>query len=196
VNFEAKVVIVGITPGWTQMEIAFRQARAALLKGGNAEVALRTVKREASFAGAMRRNLIKMLNEIRLQKAMGQTSCDDLFGCNSDLIHPTSAIRHPVFVHGRNYTGHSPDLLCEAILLRYVELVFATELAAMPRALVVPLGSCVDAVLRHLINIGALNPKRCLLGFPHPSGANGHRPSQFEQRRNGFVRIVEEWANS
>jgi hypothetical protein len=27
-----------------------------------------------------------------------------------------------------------------------------------------------------LVEKGRLDPRRCMLGFPHPSGANGYRP--------------------
>jgi hypothetical protein len=64
INAHAKVAIVGITPGWTQMEIAFRQVRVALGKGLSASDALRRAKEEASFAGTMRKNLVKMLDEV------------------------------------------------------------------------------------------------------------------------------------
>jgi hypothetical protein len=192
-NIEAKVAVVGIIPGWTQMEIAFRQAWTVLRNGGSATEAVRKAKAQASFAGAMRNNLVKMLDEIGLQTAMGLKSCHDLFGCDSQLVHTTSAIRHPVFVHGRNYTGHSPNLLSHPVLVRYVESVLAAELTILRQALVIPLGKCVDAALRRLIQTGVLSARRCLLGFPHPSGANGHRRTEFEQRRGEFIRVVEEW---
>lgn len=53
-NVEAKVAVVGITPGWTQMEIAFRQAWTVLRNGGSAMEAVRKAKAQASFAGAIR----------------------------------------------------------------------------------------------------------------------------------------------
>ncbi|HZP32883.1 MAG TPA: uracil-DNA glycosylase family protein [Candidatus Acidoferrales bacterium] len=197
VNVRAKVVIVGITPGWTQMEIAFRHASAVLKSGGTTATALQSAKQEASFAGAMRKNLVKMLNEIGLAKAMGLKSCDDLFGCSRHLIHTTSAVRHPVFVRGqKNYTGHSPKLLSHTAMARYVEGVLAPELSTLPRALVVPLGRCVDSVLRHLIRVSGLESKRCLLGFPHPSGANGHRQEEFASGRDAFIQVIGDWGKA
>jgi hypothetical protein len=139
---------------------------------------------------------VKMLDEIGLQKAMQLKSCCHLFGSDSHLIHTTSAVRHPAFVGGRNYTGHSPDLFSHPVLVRYVERVLAAELTILRQALVIPLGKCVDAALRRLIQTGVLSASRCLLGFPHPSGANGHRKTEFEQRRGEFIRVVEEWASS
>lgn len=195
VNVEAKIAIVGIAPGWTQMEIGFREASAVLRNGGSTAAALRKAKEEASFAGVMRKNLVKMLDEIGLHRAMGLNSCVELFGNCRHLVHTTSAVRHPIFVHGRNYTGHSPDILSHPVFGRYIKAVLTAEMTVLPQALVIPLGGCVDAVFRRLIQTGALSAKRCLLGFPHPSGANGHRRTEFEQRRDEFIRVVEEWAS-
>ncbi len=43
-NPDARVIILGITPGWTQMEIGCREARAALSSGGSAEDVCRSAK--------------------------------------------------------------------------------------------------------------------------------------------------------
>jgi len=181
INVKARVAIVGITPGWTQMELAFSHARSALKNGLSPNEALQEAKRAASFAGSMRNNLVKMLDGIGLQKALGLESCVSLFGDAGEFLHTTSAIRYPTFARGRNYTGHSPELLFHPMLVRFVQHVLAPELGSMRGALVIPLGKCVDAVLDSLVRAGALDAKACLLGFPHPSGANGHRRAEFEQ---------------
>lgn len=196
INTQAKVAVVGITPGWTQMEIAFRQASAALRDGLTASEALQQAKMEASFAGSMRKNLVSMLNETPLQEVLGLDSCESLFGDSSRFLHTTSAVRYPAFVRGGNYTGHSPELLSNSELTRFVEEVLTPELSSLPRALIVPLGKCVDAVLRSLVQVGVLNAKRCLLGFPHPSGVNGHRRIEFEQGRKTFSQIIDGWAST
>ncbi|RMG56023.1 MAG: hypothetical protein D6723_01405 [Acidobacteria bacterium] len=58
VNEGAKIVLVGITPGWTQMEIAYRCARQELQRGMGLGEICAYAKRQASFAGSMRKNLI------------------------------------------------------------------------------------------------------------------------------------------
>jgi hypothetical protein len=63
------------------------------------------------------------------------------------------------------------------MLTRYVRQRLATELARIPDALVLPLGMAVEGCLRILIVNNQLDESRCLFGFPHPSGANGHRRS-------------------
>ena len=54
-------------------------------------------------------------------------------------------MRYPVFVGGENYTGRSPGLVRNDILRRYVREVLASELAAIPEALVIPLGKAVNS---------------------------------------------------
>jgi hypothetical protein len=45
-NTDAKIIILGITPGWTQMEIACRVARQTLANGGKVEDVLMTLAAE------------------------------------------------------------------------------------------------------------------------------------------------------
>src|SRR5262249_27574051 len=62
-NRSARVIILGITPGWTQMEIACRTARGAILSGATPDDVCRESKLHASFAGPMRSNLVRMLDD-------------------------------------------------------------------------------------------------------------------------------------
>jgi hypothetical protein len=36
---------------------------------------------------------------------------------------------------------------------------------------------------------------RCLFGFPHPSGANGHRAAHFAQNEPALRRDLAQWAS-
>ena len=38
-----------------------------------------------------------------------------------------------------------------------------------------------------------LNGNFILNGFPHPSGANGHRAKQFETNKESMKEIIKEW---
>jgi hypothetical protein len=183
VNTSAKVAIVGITPGFQQMEIAFRTTRAALAAGKSGAEACRQAKVQASFAGPMRRNLISMLADIGLHDCLGISDPALLFDTYFPLLHTTSAIRYPAFVHGDkydNYTGHAPALLRHPVLHDMVFDVLSLELAEVPGALIIPLGKAVEGCLSALISAGVLSRERCLFGFPHPGGGNGHRKRQLE----------------
>jgi hypothetical protein len=190
VNPSAIIVLLGITPGWTQMEIAYRVARKELEAGTGADEICRRAKQNASFAGTMRTNLIRMLDDLRVPSCLGVETASDLFGSAAASVHTGSAVRYPVFVNGRNYTGHTPDLLAHPFLRECVESVLASELASVRDALVVPLGNAVSAALEHLASLGKLSAQRCLFGFPHPSGANGRRVKDFAARRQELTEKV------
>ena len=196
INTKAKVIIVGITPGWKQMQISFAVAKDGLQKGLSLSQVLANVKRKASFAGTMRRNLVEMLDGLGISAALGIPSTASLFDDHYDLLHATSVIRYPVFVKGRNYTGYTPSLHKTPVLYGYIRYVLAKELRMVRHALVVPLGTSVSEALQMLICEGLLERRRCLLGFPHPSGANGHRIRQYAERRKHLEGIVSAWFSS
>ena len=194
---EAKLALIGITPGWTQMELAFRTASQGLRAGRTLERVFFEVDQAASFAGSMRTNLINMLDELGIGPILGLKTSEQLFAEHNALMHTTSAIRYPTFIKGcgetYNYTGYSPRILQHAQLKAYVESLLTEELERVAQSLIVPLGKSVSEVLEFLVQKGHVNPARCLLGFPHPSGANGHRKRQFQVGKEQMARIVSEW---
>jgi len=193
VNADAKVVLIGITPGWQQIEIAYRAAQQGLADGNTPQQICQRAKVSASFAGAMRRNLIAMLDEVGLPTVLQVPTSSVLFDSHRALIHTTAAIRYPVLVEGKNYSGHNPALLETAILRRFVLDVLAVELQLTSNALIIGLGTCVSDVLRLLISQGLIKAESCLLDFPHPSGANRHRSKQFGQLQRVLAKSVQQW---
>jgi hypothetical protein len=65
VNESARLIILGITPGWTQMEVACRTARV-LSEGRATDEVCRIAKQQASFTGLMRSNLVRMLDALEV----------------------------------------------------------------------------------------------------------------------------------
>jgi len=193
VNRRARLVVVGITPGFTQMKLGYSAARRALLDGCDRDTVLALAKQAASFAGDMRRNLISMLDELGLPEMLDVSSTSSLFDDRAGLLHSTSSIRYPAFVNDENYRGQQPRLLGCAVLAAFVEQQLASELADVDRALIVPLGKVVEGCLSHLIRSRKLEADRCLFGFPHPSGANGHRLHQFAEQRPQLQRTARAW---
>jgi hypothetical protein len=190
-NPSASVVLLGITPGWTQMEIAYRSARGDLDRGVTSEEICARAKHSASFAGTMRTNLVRMLDDLGLPSLLGISSSSDLFDSAAHLVHTTSAIRYPVFVKGQNYTGHTPAILRSAFLRACVDVMLASELLAVAHSIIVPLGNAVSETLAYLADRGRLSPERCLFGFPHPSGANGRRVRDFTAHREQLAEKME-----
>ena len=100
VNERSRVVVVGITPGWAQMEVSLRQARVDLLGGRPLPEVAERAKYAASFAGSMRTNLVAMLDGIGVPGALGIGSAAALFAVHRTLLHPTSIVRYPVHLGG------------------------------------------------------------------------------------------------
>lgn len=192
-NAGARVALVGIAPGWYQVELAYRTARDALLSGAGAAEASRAARTTASFSGPIRRNLVGMLDAIGLAEALGLASSWALFGDRLDMLHTTAVVRYPVFVRGGNWTGYSPDPLRHPLLRCFATEVLAAELASVPDALVIPLGKSVAESLAYLVEIGSVASERCLPGLPHPSGANAHRHAQFAAVRDCATERVRAW---
>ena len=194
-NAHARLIICGLTPGFAQMQAAFTAARQALGNGLELDEILARVYRSAAFAGAMRTNLVRMLDELGVATTLGIDSTEDLFARQDKLVHATSALRYPVFVAGRNYSG-SPGVGRSARLRTYVRGTLGPELAAVSDALIIPLGKAAGECVTMLVQAGQLDGARCLLGFPHPSGGNGHRVRQFRENKTQLRQELERWAVS
>lgn len=179
INTEARIVLCGITPGLQQASRALDEARKQLRQGASVDQARQAAKETASFAGAMRTNLINMLDHVGVHRLLGVDSCARLFDTHRHLVHYTSALRYPVFLDGQNYSG-SPAMLSRSSLRHQVETHLAEEIKTLgPLCLYVPLGPKVTEVFQHLQAKGLLKPEQLLDGLPHPSGANAERISYF-----------------
>jgi hypothetical protein len=85
-------------------------------------------------------------------------------------------------------------MLKTALLLSALETVLAAELAPFANALIVPCGDSVMRAIGHLKEIDLLRNHFVLEGFPHASGANGHRKRQFAERQDSMRAVVRHWA--
>lgn len=150
-------------------------------------------KRNSRFAGSMKRNLIEMLDELNLNKKLAIDSCSELFEAKDELLHTTSIIPYPVFINNKNYTGSNPKILDDEVLYSYTKKYFYKEVKKMQNALIIPLGKAVEEVLEFMIDEGFIKKEQCLFGFPHPSGANGHRKKQFVENKEKLLNIINDY---
>jgi hypothetical protein len=178
----ARVVIVGITPGKTQMLAALSEARRLLATGEEDVEILRAIKRTASFSGQMRPNLVAMLNRIGVQSWLGMASCSELFSEKANLVQNTSILRFPVFVAGENYNG-KPLATRHPLLRRYLMEHFGEQCKALKNAVFVPLGDRVVEAMGYMCAEGILDRNRVLSGLPHPSTQNSERINYFLGRK-------------
>ncbi len=102
-----RVIFVGLTPGFSQLELAARlfldrRAIAAETEGRDYDDALRS---RVAFAGSMRRNLCQMLDDIDMPRQLGAACTAELFAVERQDISTTSALIFPTFAHGKNLAG-------------------------------------------------------------------------------------------
>ncbi|WNF21138.1 hypothetical protein RH061_13095 [Mesobacillus jeotgali] len=147
-------------------------------------------KREARFFGIIRRNIIQMLDDLDLNRVLHLGSSEELFSDKDFLLHTTSLIPYAVFINGKNYTGHSPKILKNELLTLFLETYFKPQAAQLQNALIIPLGKGVEEVLSRYIREGVIKEENILLGFPHPSGANGHRLQQFSMNKERMKETI------
>lgn len=178
VNPSARVVIVGITPGRTQMLNALKESRRQLDNGADPMTSLIAAKQTGAFSGPMRPKLIELLDSIGIQRWLGIRSCDELFGAAAHLLQTASVLRYPVFIDGGNYNG-TPNMTKHPLLREQLISYFGEDVKALPNAVFLPLGDKVSDALHFLAKQGLLDSDRILSGLPHPSPANAERIAYF-----------------
>lgn len=184
---EARVVFIGICPGFEQMKLSFQLVKE---KTGRPEKEiLRDAKIRARFGKSMRQNLIGLADRTVLPGILGISSCAELFDPDCRLMDNTALLPYPVFRNGKNYTGHVPRICRSPMLQRICSRQLEKILEAYPKAVFIPLGKSVDEQLQLS---GVIPDERIIHGFPHPSGANGHRFRQLEENLEKIDRRLEE----
>ena len=150
INPKAKIFIIGITPGFQQMSTSIATARKELSISDDIENIQYKCKLSGRFSGIIRKNIIEMLDEIKLNEALNIDSCNELFYSKDYLLHTVSLIPYAVFINKQNYSGHSPKLIKSDFLMKYVYENFIDELKSINNynnVLLIPLGRAVEEVL-------------------------------------------------
>lgn len=183
IQTSAKLVLVGITPGAQQARNALIELHRKLAAGADHRTALSAAKVFASFSGPMRKNLVAMLDHIGLNRWLGVSTTEQVWGDRSDLVHFTSALRYPVYVAGKNYSG-SPSMVTTPLLRELLERYLGEEAGALPKAVWIPLGPSATEGVSWIAQQGFLKQQQVLTGLPHPSGANAERIAYFLGRKD------------
>jgi len=187
-NIETRIFIIGITPGFQQMSTAIATAK----KGLNLNLPIEQIQYECKvagrFSGVIRKNIIHMLDELELPNLLGINSTSELFSEKDELLHTVSLIPYSVFLKKQNYSGHTPKLLKSNLLTKYIYDNFLEE---KENVLLIPLGRAVEEVLIQLESEGLISKNQILIGFPHPSGANVNRISQFHDNKIKMMNYLQ-----
>ncbi len=122
INPKAKIAIVGITLGYTQLHNALTEANRCLKLGLSDEETLKSVKLNGAFSSPpgeknrMRELLVKMLDAVYVSEWLGIKSCLELFEDRNYLVQTCSLIKNATFTVKKdgslkNYSGGKNDIL-------------------------------------------------------------------------------------
>jgi hypothetical protein len=181
VNRDARLVIVGITPGNTQLQLAYTCAQALLRKGFGESDILIEAKKAGAFGGAsMKPNLLKMLRHFRFEKLLGIADADMLWGEHAELLNCTSVLPHAAFKDGKPFNGSFQEIMKTPLLRQCFMDYFIGALPLFhPDALFVALGPCPQAALEWCAGEGLIQHRQVLGAFCHPSSAGGNTTAYY-----------------
>lgn len=188
VNTAARVMLVGITPGLYQAT----EARRCLAQGLSDEEALRSTDAGPSLGLCVPiSSICSTVSGLRVRS--GWTAPLPFRYPSSPgrpcVRYRLSRVRERPELRGQeSLPGQAPALRS------FVRSCLGARVAMASGALVIPLGTAVQEAVTLLVADGLLDPRRCLAGFPHPSGGNGHRESQYASRREALSKSVAQWA--
>lgn len=166
VNPEAEVVIVGITPGNSQ------------LKGDREGLDKREIKRLNAFAGNMRPNLVKMLDYVGVNSLLGIETCRSLWEEDFDRVEMTSLLKEATYEIKKNGTKdmfrHAWKIAISEKLTKMLNDGFVKDCSLYGKArLFVACGPGVYDILCELKGKGVISAP--IICIAHPSGGNmGH----------------------
>lgn len=175
VNRQAKLVIVGITPGNTQLSLAYGRAQELLRQGRPESEILVEIKKAGAFGGpSMKPNLLKMLRHFNFERLLHIEDVETLWSSNAHLLHSTSVVPHAAFKAGKMFAGSFQEILDSPLLASCFKDCFVPSAREMPAdALFVGLGPCPQAALEWCVKVGVLHRRQVLGAFCHPSNSGG-----------------------
>jgi hypothetical protein len=164
VNTNARIVLVGISPGPTQAHNANVAAQMGFKNGLSEDCISQMAKETASLSGALRINLIAMLDHIGINKRLSIRSCASLFNENKNLVHNTSIFRYPTLFKGKPIST-AKNGLNNGMLKNMVTSYFENEcLQLQGNPLFIPLGQGVAEILLSLSQQRKIQEKISFLG--------------------------------
>lgn len=165
VNPKAEVVIVGITPGNSQV------------KGERKGLLAEEIKRTYAFKGGIRKNIVKMLDYIGVNTLLGIKTSASLWGEDFDRVELTSLLKDATYVvekGGRTMFKNTEDIAKSKLLTEKFETGFVKDCAQYTKAkLFVACGQGVYDELMKLKDRGIITAP--VVAIAHPSGNNAMR---------------------
>jgi hypothetical protein len=171
----ARLVIVGITPGPTQLKLSYEEAGRLIRSGASDEVVLREAKRVAGFGGSsMRPNLVRMLNHFDFAGIYGLPDVEALWGSDTHLLHSTSVVPHAAFRKDSMFAGSFAEVMASPVFRESFLRDFVGSIPELnPDARFVALGRTARDALDWCVANSHLSRDQVLGAFAHPSKNGG-----------------------
>jgi hypothetical protein len=181
VNSDARLVIVGITPGQNQLSLSYGTAQRLLNDGRSQDEILSECKKAAAFGGpSMRPNLVKMLKHFGFDEILRIPDVETLWSTNAHLLHSTSVVPHAAFKSGRMFAGSFSEVMASPLLKECFMDCFVPSVGEIhSEAMFVGLGPCPQDALDWCVLNGHLAKEKVLGSFCHPSGSGGSTTTYF-----------------
>jgi hypothetical protein len=184
VNHEAKLVIVGITPGTTQLDLAYETAQKMLRMGRKKTDTLIEIKKEGAFGGNMRPNLVKMLNHFKIDRILDIYDINELWNSQAHLLHSTSVVPHAAFEvkKGKDamFAGSFDEVMkCDLFKECFLDCFVPSVQEINQDAMYIGLGSCPEGALNWCVDKGHLRAEQVLGALSHPSTQGGSSVGYF-----------------
>lgn len=183
INPQARLALVGITPGRTQMFKAYSVARQAIRAGISNEEALFKAKQAAAFDG-MRSRINEMFDHFEIPRHLGIANAASLW--DKDFMHfqPTSIIPNAAFKGEAYFNGPFDTVLKVPLLRQQFEQEFVPSIEKLGKQTVyVAMGPVVDKALLWCVSNGVIMERQFLGYFPHASGSSGSQFAYFLRRK-------------
>ncbi len=176
---ETEIILFGLTPSEKEHGLLHTSKSA----------------REAAFDGAMRSNMFKWFDWVGISEHFGLEDKDSLFVDPrfSKRVYIASLIYDTVSYNGRNWSG-TPKPWSHELLYAAMEKNFERLASLKKGCLIIPFG---DVVSKAISDFSDLNQHHFVLhGFPHPSGANGHRNIKWEESKHRIQSVFRQYVLS
>lgn len=176
VNSNARLCLVGITPGPTQLIDAYGCVRSLALRAEDPSD-FEKIKRYATFSGsAVRPNLVKLLDGTGVTSLLGLETGQELWeDAGAHLLHATSVVPHAAFSHnGAPFNGSFEEVLKSKAMRKSFEKDFLPSLQRLASdCLFIGLGPTPHEALKWCAKRKLIPEANILGSFPHPSGNGG-----------------------
>jgi len=183
INKAARLALVGITPGPTQMAEAYASAQRTVRANASDQNVLLEAKRTAAFAG-MRDRINEMLDHFAIPQHLGIPNAASLWTSDFPYFQPTSIVPNAAFKGETYFNGPFSAVLDVPLLRHQYEKVFIPSIESLSKQTVyVAMGPVVDEALRWCVSRGVIEERQLLGYFPHASGSSGSQFSYFMRRK-------------